>query len=97
VSLIQDAAELPVRFQVLYRGELARLYCDVGLSARQIARRVEASHSMVLAYLNRYGIEIRRDDLPDRRKGQVPFGWELREHRLVKDPIEQEIIRMMRQ
>ena len=61
------------------------------------SRQAEVSHATVLAYLKRYGIEIRERDLPNQRKGQIPFKWMFRDAGLVKNPIEQEIIRMMRQ
>jgi len=86
-----------VRFRALRRGEVRRLYLGAGLYARETARKGEVSHSTVLANLNRNGIEIRGADLPDRRNGQVPFGWELREYRLVNDAIKKEIIRTISQ
>ena len=88
ISLIKDGIALPARFRILQRNELRRLYCDDGLSAREIARRAEVSHSTALFHLQRYGITIRKTDLPQRRKGQIPFGWEFRNNALVKDPIE---------
>jgi DNA invertase Pin-like site-specific DNA recombinase len=82
---------------VLRKSELRRLYSVEGLSAREIARRAEVSHATVLKYFGRYGIEVQERDFPSQRKGQIPFGWTFRDAGLVKDPIEQEIIRMMRQ
>ena len=97
ISLIEDVIRLPKRFLVLRRAELRRLYCVKGLSARAIASKAEVSHATVLKYLGCYGIEIRERDLPNQRKGQIPFGWAIHDSGLVKDPLEQEIIRMMRQ
>ena len=55
------------------------------------------SHSTVLAHLQRNDIAIRKKDLPRKRKGQVPFGWEYLNYNLVKSPEEQRVIGMMRQ
>ena len=96
-TLIQDEIVLPQRFQVLQPDELRRLYCDAALSVREIARQAGVSHSTVLVHLRRYGIKIRKEDSPHKRKGQVPFGWEYLNYNLVKNPDEQQIIRMMRQ
>ena len=82
---------------MLQPGKLTRLYCGAGLSVREIARKAGVSHSTVLAHLRRHGIRIRKEDLPHKRKGQVPFGWEYFNYGLVKNPDEQQIIRMMRQ
>ncbi len=97
IALIQDNIDLPERFRVLQVDELRRLYCNSGLSVREIARKAGVSHSTVLAHLRRHGIGVRKDDLPRKRKGQVPFGWEYRSYSLVRNPDEQQIIRMMRQ
>ena len=97
IALIQDIIRLPNRFHVLQVDELRKLYCGKGLSVREIARKAGVSHSTVLAHLRRHGIKIRERDLPRKRKGQVPFGWEYRSYKLVKNPDEQRIIRMIRQ
>ena len=97
IALIQDCISLPHRFQVLRLDELRRLYCVDGLSVREIARKATVSHSTILVHLRRHGIKIRKEDLPRKRKGQVPFGWEYLNHNLVKNPDEQQIIRIMRQ
>ena len=95
--LIQDSVALPQRFQVLLPAELRRLYCGAGLSIREIARKAEVGHSTVLIHLRRCGIDLRREDVSRKRKGRIPFGWEYLNHNLVKNPDEQQIIRMIRQ
>ena len=82
---------------MLAASEFRKLYCSAGLSVREIAREAVVSHSTVLAHLRRHGIRVRGDDLPRKRKGQVPFGWEYLNYNLVKNTKEQQIIRMMRQ
>jgi hypothetical protein len=66
-----------------------------GLSALQIAARLDVSHSAVLSALNRLG--IRSMGHGHVFKGRIPFGWDRRDIRLVKNTGEQQAIRLMRQ
>jgi hypothetical protein len=77
------------------KGFLEGLYTDEHLSAREISRLADASHSGVLEALNRFGIS----ENGNRRThpGQLPFGFNCLNYKLVKNSAEQTAIRMMRQ
>ena len=53
------------------------------------------SHASILAALDRYAIQ--RNDGSRRRKGQIPFGFDYANSKLVRNKQEQEVIRVMRQ
>jgi len=74
---------------------LAQLYAGRHLSARQIARLTEVSRSTALAALKRCGIP--KDGHNRTHPGQLPFGYEYQDYRLVKNQAEQGVIRLMRQ
>jgi IS30 family transposase len=74
------------------------LYVRQGLSAREIGRLLDVSHSTVLSAINGFGLDgKRRRDDQRRRKGQIPFGYVLVDHRLEKCAKEQAVIRLVRQ
>jgi hypothetical protein len=73
----------------------AQLYAGRHLSARQIARLTEVSRSTALAALNRCGIP--KNGRNRTHPGQLPFGYDYRDYRLVKNQSEQGVIRLMRQ
>ena len=68
-----------------------------GLSAREIAGRLDVSHSAVLAALGKLGIATDGGRNGHAAKGQVPFKWDLHDTRFVKNTGEQQVIRLMRQ
>ena len=63
------------------------------LSVREIARVTETSHSTILHALSKLGIP--QDEKENKRMGQIPFGFEYKDFKLVKIKEEQEIIRMI--
>jgi len=96
--LIEDAVGLPSRLLLKSRNYVRRLYVRQGLSAREIGRLLDVSHSTVLSAVNGFGLDGKgRRDGQRRRKGQLPFGYVLVDHRLEKNTEEQAVIRMVRQ
>lgn len=67
------------------------------LTMREIARRLHTSHSAVSQALKRAGIKRTLTTSPDRRKGQIPFGFDYIDFKLVKNMQEQEAIRIIKQ
>jgi hypothetical protein len=74
---------------------LEQLYDGWHLAARQIARLTEMSRSVVLAALDRFGTS--QNGSGPRQPGQLPFGFEYSNYRLVKNKAEQGVIRLIRQ
>ena len=70
---------------------------QAGLSARQIAARLDVSHSAVLAALGKLGIASDGGGNDRVVKGQVPFGWDFQDSRLAKNGAEPQDIGLMRQ
>ena len=93
-ALIEGTIPLPGLAQLRSKSYLAQLYADRHLSARQIARLTEVSRSTAFAALKRCGIpkNVRNRTHP----GQLPFGYDYQNYRLVKDRVEQSAIRLMR-
>jgi hypothetical protein len=96
-SLIEDRLLLPGRFLLSDPARLASLHDVAGLSVVQIARRLGVSHAGVVAALRRLGIATDCGRNGHGVKGQVPFGWDLQDCRLVKNGAEQQVIRLIRQ
>jgi hypothetical protein len=94
-ALIEGTILLPGLALLLSKSYLKQLYAGQHLSARQIARLTDASRSVVLAARDRSGIPPngRRRTHP----GQLPFGYDYQNYRLVKNHAEQGVIRLMRQ
>ena len=76
---------------------MASLHAKGGLSAHQIAARLGVSRSAVLAALGKLGVVCERPHNGHAVKGQVPFGWEPANGRLVRNADEQQVIRLIRQ
>ena len=76
---------------------MANLHERDGLSALQIARRLDVSHGAVKKALVRLGMAAHGGRNGHRVKGQAPFGWDLHDARFVKNGAEQQVIRLMRQ
>jgi len=96
-SLIEDRLPLPGRFLLSDPARLASMHEQAGLSVVQIARRLGVSHAGVVAALRRLGIAADGGRNGHAVKGQVPFGWDFEDCRLVKNGAEQQVIRLMRQ
>jgi len=71
------------------------MHQEAGLSALQIAARLEVSHN--LSALGKLGITGHGGRNGHRVKGQAPFGWDLHDARFVRNTGEQQVIRLMRQ
>ncbi len=94
-ALIEGSIPLPGLAQLRSKSYLVQLYRSRHLSARQIARLTEVSRSTALAALKRCGIP--KDGHNRTHPGQLPFGYEYQDYRLVKNQAEQGVIRMMGQ
>ena len=98
VYLIEDVIPLPGKVLLRSRSFLREKYVRQHLSARQIARETGTSHSTALSALSAAGLNGEdRKNGHNVLKGQVPFGYVVAEHNLVKDPEEQAVIRLARQ
>jgi hypothetical protein len=95
IHLIEDLLQLPEILKVKSKSFLIKLYSKDNLSVREIAGLTNTSHSTILSALLKLGIPLNGNG--HKRKGQIPFGFEYKEYRLVKRKEEQEIIRMIRQ
>jgi len=94
-ALIEGTIPLPGLAQLQSKSYLAQLYAGQHLSARQIARLTEVSRSTALAALRRCGIP--KNGRNRTHPGQLPFGFDYQDYRLVKNQAEQGVIRLMRQ
>jgi hypothetical protein len=94
-TFIEDTIPLPSLLCLRSKSYLEGLYSKRHLSIREIARLADASHSGVLEALNRFGIS----ENGNRRThpGQLPFGFNCLDYKLVKNSAEQTAIRMMPQ
>ena len=95
IELITDKIQLPKIWVLRNKSYIERLYCNNHLSIREIARKLNVSHSSVFAAIKRYGSLQQVKDR--KRKGQIPFGFEYINYQLLKKKDEQEVIRMIRQ
>jgi len=93
--LIEDSIPLPALLQIRSKAVLERLYTKEKMSVREIARVTKTSHSTILYALSKLGIQQKEN--VRKRKGQIPFGFEYKDYKLLKSKEEQEIIRMIRQ
>jgi hypothetical protein len=74
---------------------LEQLSSGKHLSVREIASLTDLSHFVVLEAMKRCGIP--QNGNGHKHPGQIPFGYEYTDYRLVKNKTEQEVIRMIRQ
>jgi predicted DNA-binding protein YlxM (UPF0122 family) len=81
--------------QLRSKAVLNRLYTREKLSVREIAKVTKTSHSTILLALSKLGIS--QNGNHHKRKGQIPFGFEYKDYKLLKSKEEQEVIRMIRQ
>ena len=72
---------------------LAQLYAKRHLSARQIARLTRTNRQVVFAALRRCSIP--KNGHNRTHPGQLPFGYDYQNYRLVKNQAEQNVIRLM--
>ena len=88
-----------MRAKLLLRSKsyLLNLYLRQKYSKREIARQLNVSHSSVIAGLRKAGIHGNILDTRNKRKGQIPFGYDYTGGELIKNEKEQEAIRMIKQ
>jgi predicted DNA-binding protein YlxM (UPF0122 family) len=94
-ALIESTIPLPGLTLLRSKSYLEKLYVGRHLSARQIARLTDVSRSVVLEALDRVGIP--QNGNGRKHPGQLPFGLDYTDFRLVKNKAEQDVIRMIRQ
>jgi hypothetical protein len=94
-ALIEGTIPLPGLAQLRSKSYLEQLYAGRHLSARQIARLTDVSRSVVLAALDRSGIPPNGHSRT--HPGQLPFGYDYQNYRLVRNQDEQGVIRLMQQ
>ena len=92
-ALIEGTIPLPGLAQLRSKSYLAQLYAGRHLSARQIARLTKTNRSVVLAALRKCGIS--KNGHNRTHPGQLPFGYDYQDYRLVKNQAEQGVIRLM--
>ncbi len=95
INLIEDSITLPEILKVRSKSFLMNLYSKEKLSVREIAKLTRTSHSTILLALSKIGIPLNGNG--HKRKGQIPFGFDYRDYRLIRKKEEQEVIRMIRQ
>ncbi len=76
---------------------LSNLYIKQDLSKREIARQLNINHSTIIEALRKAGIHKNISPNKNKRKGQIPFGYDYKNRILVENKQEQEIIRIIRQ
>jgi hypothetical protein len=94
-ALIECTIPLPGLAQLQSKSYLALLYEGRHLSARQIARLTKVSRSTALAALSRCGIP--KNGRNRTHPSRLPFGFDYQDYRLMRDQVEQGVIRLMRQ
>ena len=94
-ALIEGSIPLPGLALLRSKSYLAQLYDGRHLSARQIARLTEVSRSTAFAALKRCNIP--KNGRNRTHPGQLPFGYDYQNYRLVKNQAEQGVIRLIRQ
>jgi len=71
------------------------LYSERHLSVREIASLTDLSHSVVLAAMERFGIP--QNGNGHKRQGQISFGFNYIDYKIMKNKEEQDVSRMIRQ
>jgi hypothetical protein len=94
-ALIEGTIPLPGLTLWRSKSYLAQPYAGRHVSARQIARMTQVSRSVVLAALGRCGIP--KNGHGRTHPGQLPFGFDYRDYRLVPNKAEQGVPRLIRQ
>ncbi len=99
VYRVKDKIPLPSKLLLKNKSHLYRLYVKNRLSKREIARVLNVNHSSVIERLREFGI-YRPEENPSKRnkiKRQIPYGYDYKNNKLVKNPQEQEVIREIKQ
>ena len=95
-TIIGDRIPLPGILLLKSRAYLKRLSQDESLSAREIARRLDVATSTVSDAIQRHGLSKEAKE-QRKRPRQVPFGYDLKNGKLVTNQKEQQVIRTARQ
>ncbi len=96
---MRDKIPLPSKLLLKNKSHLYRLYVKKKLSKREIARILNVNHSSVIQRLREFGI-YRPEENPNKKnkiKGQIPYGYDYKNGKLVKNKEEQEVIRKIKQ
>ncbi len=96
-NIILDKITLPSGLFLRSKSYLSNLYIKQNLSKREIARRLNSSHSTVIEALRKAGIHKNNTNNIQKRKGQIPYGYDYKKGELIKNNKEQEIIGMIKQ
>ena len=88
---------MPSNLLLRSKSYLLNLYLGQKYSKREIARQLKVSHSSVIAGLRKAGIHGNILDTTNKRKGQIPLGYDYIDGQLIKNEKEQETIRMIKQ
>jgi len=87
--LVEGTLPFPSLLRLWSRAYLEELYTGRHLSAREIAGLGGVSRSVVLAALGRF--DIPQNGNGHKRPGQIPFGFDYTDYRLVRNQAEQEV------
>ncbi len=96
-NIILDKITLPSGLLLRSRSYLSNLYIKRNLSKREIAKRLNISHSTVIEALRKAGIHKNKPNNIQKRKGQIPYGYDYKKGELIKNNKEQEIIGIIKQ
>jgi len=95
-NLIIGSILLPSKLLLRSKSYLLNLYLRQKLSKREIARQLNVSHSAVIEALRKAGIHGNILN-GNKRKGQIPFGYDYKDGKFIKNQKEQEAIRLIKQ
>lgn len=95
-NLIIGSILLPSKLLLRSKSYLLNLYLRQKLSKREIARQLNVSHSAVIEALRKAGIHGNISN-ENKRKGQIPFGYDYKDGKFIKNEREQEAIRLIKQ
>ena len=96
LALIEDRIRLLGCFLLSDPQRVVNLHQKDGLSVRQLVARLGVSHSSVLVTVGKLGIVCKGPRNAHAVRGQVPFGWNFQDARLVKNDAELQVIHLIR-
>ncbi len=96
-NLIIGSILLPSNLLLRSKSYLLNLYLKQKYSKREIARQLNVSHSSVIAGLRKAGIHGNILNTTNKRKGQIPMGYDYIDGKLIRNEKEQETIRIIKQ
>lgn len=95
-SFIIDCIPLPSHLLLRSKSYLSNLYNKQHLSANEIGRQLNVSHSTIISALQKSGI-YNSSNNGNKQKGQIPFGYDYINGKYIKNKQEQDAIRIMKQ